>query len=104
MHCGWQNVERRLYFSSRPADARQIAYTIRSHWGIESCHWILDVAFDEDSLKARTGNVAENLSLVRKMAMAILKQDVKTDGGIELKRKRAGWDPDYLLQLLGIKF
>lgn len=101
---GKTSIERRLYFSSRPADARQIAYTIRSHWGIESCHWILDVAFDEDSLKARAGNVAGNLSLVRKMAMAILKQDATTDGGVELRRKRAGWDPDYLLQLLGIKF
>lgn len=98
------SIERRLYFSNRPADARQIAYAIRSHWGIESCHWILDVAFDEDSLKARAGNVAGNLSLVRKMTMAILKQDTTTDGGVELRRKRAGWDPDYLLQLLGIKF
>ncbi len=98
------SVERRLYFSSLPADARRIAYAIRSHWGIESCHWILDVAFDEDSLKARAGNITENLALIRKMAMAILKQDTKTGGGVELRRKRAGWDPEYLLQLLGIKF
>lgn len=101
---GKTSIERRLYFSSRSADARQIAYTIRSHWAIESYHWILDVAFDEDSLKSRAGNVAENLSLIRKMAMAILKQDRKTDGGIELRRKRAGWDSNYLLHLLGIKF
>lgn len=101
---GKTSIERRTYFSSRSADARKIAYAIRSHWGIESTHWILDVAFDEDSLKARAGNVAENLSLIRKMAMAVLKQDTTTDGGVELKRKRAAWDPDYLLQLLGIKF
>jgi predicted transposase YbfD/YdcC len=101
---GKTSIQRRSYFSSRPADARQMAYAIRSHWGIESCHWILDVAFDEDALKARAGNIADNLTLIRKMAIAILKQDTKTDGGVELRRKRAGWDPDYLLQLLGIKF
>lgn len=101
---GKRSTERRSYFSSLPADARQMAYAIRSHWGIESCHWVLDVAFNEDSLKARAGNVAENLSLIRKMTMAILKKDTTTDGGVELRRKRAGWDPDYLLQLLGIKF
>lgn len=98
------STERRAYFSSRDADACQIAYAIRSHWGIESCHWVLDVAFDEDSLKARAGHVAENLSLIRKMGLALLKQDTTTDGGIELRRKQAGWDPDYLLHLLGIKF
>lgn len=42
--------------------------------------------------------------MVRKMALALLKQDKKTDGGIELKRKKAGWNPDYLLELMGIKF
>jgi predicted transposase YbfD/YdcC len=101
---GETSTDRRTYFSSRPADARKIAYAIRSHWGIESCHWILDVAFDEDSLKARAGHVAENLSLIRKMGLALLKQDTTTDGGVELRRKQAGWDPDYLLSLLGIKF
>jgi predicted transposase YbfD/YdcC len=101
---GKTSIERRFYFSSRSADARKIAYAIRSHWGIESCHWILDVAFDEDSLKARAGHVAENLSLIRKMGLALLKQDKTTNGGVELRRKQAGWDPDYLLSLLGIKF
>lgn len=101
---GKTSVERRMYISSLAADAQRVAYTIRSHWGIESCHWTLDVGFREDSLKARAGNIAENLSMIRKMALALLKQDKKTDGGIELKRKKAGWNPDYLLELMGIKF
>lgn len=101
---GKTSTEQRMYISSLPADARRIAYAIRSHWGIESCHWTLDVGFQEDTLKARAGHIAENLSMVRKMALALLKQDKKTDGGIELKRKKAGWNPDYLLSLMGIKF
>lgn len=98
------SVERRMYISSLPAEAKEIAYAIRSHWGIENqCHWVLDVAFKEDSLKAKAGNIAENLSAIRKMALALLKQDKKTKGGIELRRKKAGWDEEYLLELMAIK-
>jgi len=101
---GKTSVEHWKFISSLPADARRTAYAIRSHWGIESCHWTLDVGFQEDSLGAKAGNIPENLSMIRKMALALLKQDKKTDGGIELKRKKAGWNPDYLLSLMGIKF
>lgn len=52
------------------------------HWGIESYHWILDVAFREDTLKARIGHIAENLSFIRKIALILLKQEKQTNGGI----------------------
>ncbi len=101
---GEASVERRKYISSLPADARRAAYAIRSHWGIKSCHWTLDVGFQEDSLVAKAGNIPENLSMIRKIALVLLNQNKKTDGGIELKRKKAGRNPDYLLRLMGIKF
>ena len=59
--------------------------------------------FKEDDLKAKSGNIAENLSSIRKMALALLKRDKKTKGGLELRRKKAGWDEEYLLELMGIK-
>lgn len=99
------SIERRMYLSSLPADPRRIAYAIRSHWGIENgCHWVLDVSFREDMLRARGGHIAENLSVAHRVALNLLKQDKKTDGGVEIKRKKAAWEPDYLLELLGIKF
>lgn len=101
---GKTSVEHHMYISSLGTDAKQIAYAIRSHWGIEVCHWHLDVSFREDLLKARTGHIAENLSLIRKMALALLKQDKKTKAGIEAKRKKAGWNPSYLIKLIGVKF
>lgn len=101
---GKTTIEHRMYISSLGADAKQIAYAIRSHWGIEVCHWHLDVSFREDSLKARTGHIAENLSLIRKIALALLKQEKTTKAGIEAKRKKAGWNPSYLLELIGVKF
>ena len=100
---GKKSIERRLYISSLPADSHRIACAIRSHWGIEACHWVLDVAFEEDVQKSRAGNIAENMSVLRRIALNLLKQDKKTDGGIELKRKQAGWDEDYLLEVMGVK-
>ena len=94
---------RHYYISSLGADARQAAYSIRSHWGIENCcHWVLDIGFREDEQQARAGHIAENLAILRRIVLNLLKQD-KRKAGIELKRKEAGWDPDYLLELLGVK-
>jgi hypothetical protein len=75
--------------------------TVRSHWSIEnSVHWLLDVAFREDESRVRDRVAAENLSLLRKIALNILKQDEQTKLGIKNKRLRAGWDEEYLANLL----
>lgn len=102
---GVSSVENRYYISSLQEDAARIGYCIRTHWSIENqCHWVLDMGFREDAQKAREADVAENLSILRRIALNLLKQDKKTKGGIELKRKKAGWNVEYLLQLLNIKF
>ena len=74
---------------------------IRGHWGIEnSLHWVLDISFREDESRVRTGNAAENLALIRHMALNLLKQDNTSKVSIKGKRKRAGWDSDYLLAVI----
>ena len=98
------SLEKRYYISSLPACALKIANAIRKHWGIESTHWILDVAFREDEQNANAGNIAENLSLVRRIALNLLKQEKSAKCGIEIKRLSAGWNNDYLLKVLGVKF
>jgi len=62
------------------------------------CHWVLDVAFREDDHRLREGHAPENLPLVRKMALAMLKK-ATDDTGIKNKRLRAGWDHpfDYVM-------
>ena len=73
----------------------------RDHWGIEnSLHWVLDVAFDEDRSRVRTGNADQNLAVVRHMAVNILKRETTAKVGIKAKRKKAGWDYHYLLKVL----
>jgi len=75
---------------------------VRSHWRIEnSLHWVLDVAFREDDNRTRAGHSAENLALVRKLALNLLRLEPTRKHGIKASRLRAGWDNTYLLCVLG---
>ena len=91
----------RYYISSLPNRAETLLAATRGHWGIEnSVHWVLDIAFREDDSRVRKGNAPENLAVLRRMALNMLKAETTSKGGIAAKRKRAGWDSDYLLKVL----
>ncbi len=76
----------------------------RKHWNIEiNLHWSLDVSFNEDLSRIRIGHASENLAIVRRIALNLLKQEKSKKIGITAKRKRAGWDNKYLLKLLDIQ-
>ena len=78
----------------------KIASAIRQHWSIENnLHWQLDVTFREDYSK-KVKNAARNFSVATKMALTILKNEKTTKGSMNLKRLKAGWDENYLSQLL----
>ncbi len=92
----------RWSLSSLPGAARAIATAVRSHWGIEnSLHWVLDMAFREDESRTRTGHSAQNLAVLRKLALTMIGQDRSRSVGVKASRLRAGWDTGYLLYLLG---
>lgn len=102
---GKTSVERRYYICSAKARAQEILQATRNHWGIENkLHWVLDMAFREDESRVRKGHGAENLARLRHIALNLLKQDKTTKAGIKNRRLRAGWDQDYLLQLLNIDY
>jgi predicted transposase YbfD/YdcC len=93
--------QHRLYMSSVVLTAEELLKTTRSHWGVEnSLHWVLDVAFDEDRSRARTGYSAANLAVLRQFALNLLKQENSKRLGVKNKRKKAGWNTDYLLKVL----
>jgi len=93
--------EVRYFISSLPARAKRLATAVRQHWGIEnSLHWVLDVAFNEDRMRVRDRNAINNLALLNRLAVSLLRQDRTVKAGVKCKRKRAGWDEDYLLDLL----
>ncbi|MBD9359444.1 ISAs1 family transposase [Methylomonas fluvii] len=92
----------RYFISSLKADDhRHLANAVRAHWSIENnLHWVLDVAFDEDRNRTRQGHSAANLAVIRHIALNLLKNETSRKVGIKVKRKRAGWDNDYLLRLI----
>lgn len=98
---GQSSIEKRMYISNKDANAKILGTYIRSHWSIENqCHWILDIAFREDDYKGRTGYLPENMTLIRRLALSLLKLDTTTKAGIEAKRKKAGWSTRYLEKIL----
>ena len=91
----------RYFISSPDCSAEQMAVAVRLHWGIENfVHWILDVAFREDECRVRTGHAAQNLSLIRRLTLNLLKHEKSAKVGIGAKRLKAAWDDDYLSKVL----
>lgn len=86
--------------TSLPPDAAFIAHCLRQHWSVENqLHWILDICFHEDNSQITTRTLAENLAILRRVALSILQRN----GGkksIKAKRFRASLNQDYLLALL----
>jgi predicted transposase YbfD/YdcC len=94
-------AQTRDFISSLPADAKAILKVKRSHWKIENqLHWVLDIAFREDESRVRKDHAAENLAVLRQMALNLLKRETTAKGGIHAKRLQAGWNNDYLLMVL----
>ena len=92
--------EVRYYISSRRASAKAFAASVRNHWGIENgLHWVLDVCFGDDASRVRNGHGPENFALLRRLALAVLKQQ-QDKHSIRGRRLIAGWDNSYLEQLL----
>jgi predicted transposase YbfD/YdcC len=90
----------RFYISSLAADALRHSQVIRSHWSIEnSLHWVLDVTFNEDASRIRQGYAAENLGLLRRLSVNLLKRE-QSRLSLKMKRFKAGMSNDFLLQIL----
>lgn len=96
--------ESRYYLSSLEGDAQKLLEYTRAHWSIENqCHWVLDVIFNEDGCRARTGNAAANLSTLRRIALNLLKQNKQyPKESLRGKRFYALVDFSYLESLMGI--
>jgi predicted transposase YbfD/YdcC len=93
--------EVRYYILSKYIAARRFAEAVRDHWSIENrLHWQLDVTFQEDQSRIRTGHADANFSILRRTALCLLKNETTAKVGIKNKRLAAGWDDSYLEKVL----
>lgn len=91
----------RYFLLSTRLSAERMLEVARTHWTIENqLHWVLDVAFNEDRVRSRKDHAPQNLALLRKLALNLLRQN-PDKGSIKGKIKRAGWDDAFLFSLLG---
>jgi len=97
---GKTSAQSRYFISSLKADAQEILSVVRAHWKIENTlHWSLDVAFREDESRVRIKHAGENLALVRKIAMNLLRKD-RAKAGLKARRLKAAWDESYLWSII----
>jgi predicted transposase YbfD/YdcC len=102
-----EETSERYYICSKRASAAYFNHAVRTHWQVENnLHWTLDVTFSEDDSKKRAGNAAQNFSLISKVALNMIAnhKDSQNRGAKKIsakrKRKMAGWNNDYLLEIL----
>ena len=97
---GKVTAEIRHYLSSAELPPEALAAAIRNHWRIENgLHWVLDVVFREDRSRIRAANAGANLAMIRRVAVSLLRRAPGKGSGVT-KRLKAGWDDEYLLQII----
>jgi len=96
-----ETSEETVYFiGSRKMSAKRYGQALRDHWQIENgLHWHLDMTFREDANRVQQRTEAANFSLLRKMALSLLKRN-PTKQSIDVKRLMAALDPVFLAEIL----
>lgn len=98
---GKKSFERRIYITSLQCTAEEAYWLVRNHWAIENgLHWQLDVTFNEDQSRVRINHGPENLSVLRKLALSLLKHEKSQRISIRKKRRLATMRTAYLEQVL----
>ena len=93
-------TEAAYYLLSTPLSAERFSQVARQHWGVEnSLHWVLDVTMNEDQSRNRKDHGPENLAMLRRLALNLARLE-PFKGSMKGKLKRAGWDDQFLAQLL----
>jgi predicted transposase YbfD/YdcC len=91
----------RYFLLSKYVSAKRLLAIARSHWGIENrLHWVLDVVMNEDRNRTRKDHAPENLAILRRLALNILRAH-PDDKSMRRKIKRAGWDNAFLTSIIG---
>jgi predicted transposase YbfD/YdcC len=91
--------ETRFYITSLVLVAALLGPIIRSHWGVESMHWVMDMVFRDDECRVRTDHAPANFTTIKHMAHNLIRKAPGKDS-LRLRRKVAAWDDDFLASLI----
>lgn len=95
-----ETTERRYHISSIKGDAKKFGSTVRSHWSVENnVHWVMDVIFNEDKALQSADHAAENMALLRRLSLNLLKKHPEKKS-LKSKKLRACMDTGFLEQLI----
>jgi predicted transposase YbfD/YdcC len=90
-----------VFLPSLPCDGVRFAQAVRHHWGSEnSLHWVREGSCEEDACRSRKDQGAQPFAVLRQSALHLLRRERHPKRGSKARRKRAGWDSGYLLQVL----
>lgn len=90
----------RYYLCSADLTPERFAAAVRAHWRIEnSLHWVLDVVFDEDRARNRKDTGPDNLAILRKLALNVLRS-ARPKLAVSRKRKRSGWSDAFARSII----
>ena len=104
LRLGKLTTQKRFFLTSHNFSAEQALIRVRKHWSIENQqHYPLDVLFNEDASRTRTGFASQNLALLRRIALNLLNLDIESNLSKRRKMLKAAHDDEYLLQLLGLE-
>ena len=91
--------ETRFYITSLILLASLLGPIVRSHWSVESMHWVMDMTFRDDECRIRTDNAPANFTTLKHMAHNLIRKAPGKDS-LRLRRKVAAWDDDFLASLI----
>ena len=96
-------TQTRFYISSLKASGEEFQGLIRKHWGIENgCHWVLDTLYREDHAQIRVERAAKNFSILRRIALNLIKLDTSSKKSLPMKQMRLMVDETYREHILSL--
>jgi predicted transposase YbfD/YdcC len=97
---GEAETDTRFHITSLVLAADALVPMIRSHWMIEnSLRWALDMIRRDDECRMRTDNAPANLTIVKHIALNVLRIG-KTKDSLRMRRKVAAWDDEALARYI----
>lgn len=99
-------TEETQYYIGSITDVSLFAKSVRSHWGVESMHWSLDVTFRDDASTIRKDVAPQNMAVIKRIALNMIRNETKIHPKLSANKKRliAAYDMDYRSKIVDINF